>query len=115
MTVQIYHNPRCTKSRQTLALLEEKKINPEIKLYLQETLKKSEIKDLLKKLDLTPRQILRTNEAEYKDNDLKNKDLSDDDLIAAIAKYPKILQRPIVVNGNKAALGRPPENVLEII
>lgn len=115
MTIQIYHNPRCSKSRQTLALLEEKDVTPEVRLYLDETPTKEEVQTLLKKLSLSPREILRKSEPDYKANNLSDKTLSDEQLLDAIVKFPKLLERPIVVNGNKAAIGRPPENVLAII
>lgn len=113
--VTIYHNPRCSKSRQTLQLLEEKGISPEIVLYLETAPSASEIKDLLKKLGIGARDLLRKGEAEYKDNNLKDTSLSDEDLVAAMVEYPRLIERPIVVKGSKAVLGRPPENVLELI
>lgn len=113
--MKIYHNPRCTKSRQTLELLKEKGHDPQIVLYLENGLKAEEIKDILKKLNASPRQIMRNKEQEFKDQNLKDASLSDSDLIQALVKTPKLLERPIVINGNKAAIGRPPENVLEII
>ncbi|GAB1256720.1 arsenate reductase (glutaredoxin) [Aurantivibrio plasticivorans] len=111
----IYHNPRCSKSRQTLALLEEQGIKPTIVEYLETPPNESEIKTLVSQLGITPRELLRKGEDAYKDNNLKNPDLSDDDIIAFMAKYPKLIERPIVVKGKKAALGRPPENVLTIL
>ncbi|GAB1259303.1 arsenate reductase (glutaredoxin) [Aurantivibrio plasticivorans] len=111
----IYHNPRCSKSRQTLALLEEQGIKPTIVEYLETPPNESEINTLVSQLGITPRELLRKGEDAYKDNNLKNPDLSDDDIIAFMAKYPKLIERPIVVKGKKAALGRPPENVLTIL
>lgn len=113
--VTIYHNPRCSKSRQTLALIEEKGIQPEIVLYLETPPDEATLRDLLAKLDKSPRDILRKGEAEYKDNGLSDKSLSDDALIDAMVKFPKIIERPIVVAGDKAVLGRPPENVRDLI
>ena len=113
--VTIYHNPRCSKSRQTLQLIEEKGIDPEVVLYLEETPDAATLKSLLAKLGLKPRELMRRKEVEYKDNNLDDAGLSDDELVAAMVKYPKLIERPIVVNGNKAALGRPPENVLDIL
>lgn len=110
----IFHNPRCSKSRQTLTLLQEQGIEPDIRLYLETPPSASEIESLLSKLGLSPRELLRTSEDAYKENDLKNKDLSDDALITAMVNHPKLIQRPIVIVGNKAALGRPPEQVLEL-
>lgn len=113
--VTIYHNPRCSKSRQTLQLLQENGIEPEVVLYLEDTPDQEQLQDLLNKLGISARELLRTGEQEYKDNNLKDKSLSESDLIQAMTRYPKLIQRPIVVANNKAALGRPPESVLEII
>lgn len=113
--ITIYHNPRCSKSRQTLALLEEHGVQPEIVLYLEKPPNAKTLKDLVDKLGITPRQLLRTSEAEYKDMKLANKDLSDKALIDAMVKAPILIERPIVVKGDKAVLGRPPENVLSMI
>jgi arsenate reductase (glutaredoxin) len=113
--VTIYHNPRCSKSRQTLALIEEQGITPEIVLYLETPPDQKTLKDLLKKLGKSPREILRKGEDDYKNNQLGNGDLSDADLINAMVQFPKIIERPIVVNGDRAVLGRPPENVLDIL
>lgn len=115
MSIKIYHNPRCSKSRQTLQLLEEKGIEPEIVLYLENTPSKADLKSILKSLGITARELMRKKEAEYKDNNLADDSLSEDDLIDAMIKFPKLIERPIVVNGAQAAVGRPPENVLEII
>lgn len=113
--VTIYHNPRCSKSRQTLSLLEEKGVEPEVVLYLEDTPDASTLKSLLNKLGMAPRDLMRRKEAEYKDNNLDDSALSDDELVAAMVKHPKLIERPIVVNGNRAALGRPPKNVLDIL
>jgi arsenate reductase len=113
--VTIYHNPRCSKSRQTLAILEEKQIKADIILYLDSPPSADTLKLILSKLGITARQLLRKGEDAYKENNLKNPDLSDDDLIAAMQASPKLIERPIVINGDKAVLGRPPENVLDII
>lgn len=113
--ITIYHNPRCSKSRQTLALLEEQGIQPNIVLYLDNTPNAAELKALLSKLGISARELLRKGEQDYKDNNLKDDSLSEEDLIAAMVKHPKLIERPIVVAGNKAKLGRPPEQVLEII
>ncbi|RLU01519.1 arsenate reductase (glutaredoxin) [Ketobacter sp.] len=112
---KIYHNPRCSKSRETLKLLQDNGIDPEIILYLETPPDAKTLKGLLKQLGLKPRQLMRTKEAEYKAQGLDNPDLSDDDLVAAMIATPKLIERPIVVNGKKAALGRPPEQVLEIL
>jgi len=113
--ITIYHNPRCSKSRKTLEIIKRKKIDPNIILYLESKLSKAEIKDLLLKLRLSIRDILRTGEDEYKKNNLKNKNLSDDELIRFLIKFPKLLQRPIVVKNGKAVVGRPPENILNLL
>jgi len=113
--VTIYHNPRCSKSRQTLALIEDNNVQPEVVLYLETPPSAGDISELLNKLGLEARQLLRKGEDAYKENDLKNPALSDAELIDAMAKFPKLIERPIVVKGNKAILGRPPENVLELI
>lgn len=111
----IYHNPRCSKSRQTLALLEENGVTPNIIEYLKEPLSEQEIADILSKLGLQAKEIIRTGEQEYKSLGLKDKDLTDKALIALIAKHPKLLQRPIVVMNDRAVVGRPPENVLTLL
>lgn len=111
----IYHNPRCSKSRQTLSLLQDKGIEPTVVEYLKETPSASELKAVINKLGISPRALLRTKEADYKEQDLKNDSLSDDDIINAMVSYPKLIERPIVINGNDARIGRPPEQVLEIL
>lgn len=113
--VTIYHNPRCSKSRQTLQLLQDQGIEPEVVEYLKTPLSEKQLSSLLKKLDITIRELLRTSEADYKENNLKDPALSDKQLLQAVVNMPKLMQRPIVVNGDKAAIGRPPEAVLEIL
>lgn len=113
--VTIYHNPRCSKSRQTLQLVEEQGIKPEIKLYLADTPSAEELKDVLTKLGISARELLRTKEQEYKDLDLKNQDHTDDAIISAMIQHPKLIERPIVIKGDQARIGRPPEQVLEIL
>ncbi len=113
--VTIYHNPRCSKSRQTLALLEENGLTPEVVLYLETPPSAETLKDLLNKLGISARDLLRKGEDAYKDNNLKNPELSDAELIDAMVRHPKLIERPIVVKGDKAVLGRPPENALELI
>lgn len=108
--MKIYHNPRCTKSRQTLALIEEAGIQPEIIKYLERVPSKEELLDLLMKLNLKPADILRKGEAAYKEI-IKGKNFGDEELIQIMLENPKLIERPIVVRGNKAVLGRPPENV----
>lgn len=113
--ISIYHNPRCSKSRQTLQILEDNNITPEIVLYLDTPPSADELKELLGKLGIEARDLLRKGEDAYKENNLKNSSLTQDQLIAAMVKFPKLIERPIVVKGAKAVLGRPPENVLELI
>jgi arsenate reductase len=113
MTVTIYHNPRCTKSRETLALLEKRGIEPHVIEYLKTPPDAPELKRLLKLLGLKPRELLRAKEA--KEAGLDRPGLSDDQIVAGMVKHPITIERPIVVNGNKAALGRPPEAVLKIL
>jgi len=115
MAVTIYHNPRCSKSRQTLALLQEKGIEPTVIEYLNDTPDAATLEALLKKLDLHPRDFIRRKEATYKDLGLDDPGLSREALIAAMVEHPILIERPIVVKGAKAALGRPPEAVLEIL
>lgn len=111
----IYHNPRCSKSRQTLAILEKHNIQAEIVLYLENPPSKQELQTLLQQLGKNPRDILRKVEEAYKSKGLADTALSDDDLLNAMIAEPKLIERPIVVSGTSAVLGRPPENVLELI
>ena len=112
--VTIYHNPRCSKSRQTLELLQQHGIEPTIIKYLETPPSQAELSSLLNKLDISPRQLMRTKEAVYKE--LKLADESDDEaLLTSMVNNPKLIERPIVVKGEKAVLGRPPENALELI
>ena len=115
MTATIYHNPRCSKSRQTLALLEEKGESPQIIEYLKTPPSEAELKDILAKLGLSARDIIRKGEDAYKELGLADEGLSEDQLIAAMVKNPILIERPIVVKGGKAALGRPLEGVIKIL
>lgn len=115
MAIEIWHNPRCSKSRETLKLLEDKGVEPQVYLYLEEQPSAEQITDVLAKLGITARELLRNSEDAYKEQNLKDKTLSDDQLISAMVNTPKLIQRPIVVNGKQARLGRPPESVLEIV
>jgi arsenate reductase len=112
--VTIYHNPRCSKSRNTLAILKEKGIDPAVVLYLESPLDDTEIRALLQKLGITARQLVRKGEDDYKACGL-NADSSEEDIIKAMAKSPRLIERPIVVRDSRAVLGRPPENVLELL
>lgn len=114
MSVVIYHNPRCSKSRQTLALIEEKDIKPEIIEYLKQPPSETELKHILSLLGLSAHQLIRKKEQEYKSLGLSD-DMPEKQLIAAMVENPKLIERPIVINGKKAAVGRPPENVLDIL
>ena len=115
MRTTIYHNPRSSKSRQTLALLEERGIAPRVVDYLKAPPSAAELKTILKKLGLRPRDIMRKGEPLYAELGLKDRDLDDDALIALMVANPILIERPIVVSGGKAAVGRPPESVLEIL
>jgi arsenate reductase len=115
MTITMYHNPRCSKSRQALALLRDKGIEPQVVEYLKTPPDMATLEHLLDMLDLEPRELMRKKEKEYKENNLANPDLSREALIAAMVAHPKLIERPIVVKGDKAALGRPPEAVLDLL
>lgn len=115
MSVRIYHNPKCSKSRATLALLEERNIELEIVRYLETPPGAKEIGEILTKLGMEPRDLMRKGEATYKEQGLADESLSRDALIEAMAGEPILIERPIVVKGGKARIGRPPESVLEIL
>ncbi len=116
MSVVIYHNPRCSKSRETLALLEEKNIQPQVVKYLEEPLSVALLKELYAQLGLTQvRDMMRTKEDLYKELNQADVRLSDDALFAAMVENPKLIERPIVVANGKARHGRPPEQVLDIL
>lgn len=112
--MQIYHNPRCQKSRQSLALLQESGIDPDIRLYLEDIPTESELKAILKKLKMTPQDLIRKSEKIYKEL-YKGKDLTDVEWIQAMVEHPKLIERPIVISGKKAVIGRPPETILELL
>ena len=111
----LLHNPRCSKSRQALKLLEEKKENFEIFMYLEEQLDKEFLKEIIEKLSMNPRDLLRTGEPAYKENNLKDTNISDDEIINLMIAHPKLIERPIYIKGTKAIVGRPPEDVLKIV
>lgn len=113
--ITIYHNPRCSKSRETLALLVARNLNPEVVLYLEHPLSASSLSTLLKKLGCTARKLLRKGEPLYRELQLRDATLSEAQLIAAIAAHPILMERPVVVNGKQAAIGRPPRAVLDIL
>ena len=112
-SIVIYHNPKCSKSRKTLEYIKDKNINPIIKLYLQEDITEKEIKNIVKMLGIKPIELVRQQEEEFKV--YKNKDLNDEEVFNLLIKYPKLIERPIVVIDNRAILSRPPEKVLDII
>ncbi|HSG11933.1 MAG TPA: arsenate reductase (glutaredoxin) [Gammaproteobacteria bacterium] len=113
--IRIYHNPRCSKSRATLALLEENDVQADVIEYLDTPPTAGQLNDILDMLGLEPRELMRTHEAEYKDAGLDDSALTCEQLIDAMIKHPKLIERPIVVKGGKAAIGRPPERVLDIL
>jgi len=115
MTLRIYHNPRCSKSRQTLALLRDNGHDPEIVEYLATPPTAGELTKILSQLGMGPRDLMRKGEAIYKELKLADDALTDDQLIDAMVANPILIERPIVSTGNKAAVGRPPENVLTIL
>jgi len=112
--LQIYHNPRCRKSREGLAILQDSGREFEIIAYLENIPSKEELQDLLTKLDYSPIQLVRTNEAVWKEN-FKGKALTDDMIIEAMIRYPKLIERPIVVSKGNAVIGRPPEKIKDLL
>ncbi|MFD2528176.1 MULTISPECIES: arsenate reductase (glutaredoxin) [Polaribacter] len=112
--IKIYHNPRCSKSRQGLAILEESKKEFEIVKYLEEIPSEKELKAIIEKLGISPIQLVRKTEKIWKEN-FKGKELSDDEIVSAMIENPKLIERPIVINNNKAVIGRPPENIATIL
>ena len=114
-TIKIYHNPRCSKSRQTLEILQSRQQNPNIVEYLKTPPSSEELEQILQMLGIEPRQLMRTKEEEYKALGLDNNNLSRQQLIQAMVNHPKLIERPIVIHNNKAVIGRPPEKILEIL
>ncbi|MEE3169485.1 MAG: arsenate reductase (glutaredoxin) [Pseudomonadota bacterium] len=112
---RIFHNPRCSKSRQALELLHERGIEPEIIRYLETPPTAQELNDILDRLELAPRQLMRTKEKEYLELGLDNPELTREQLIAAMIETPRLIERPIVLANGRAAVGRPPEKVLDIL
>ena len=115
MKVQILHNPRCSKSRTTLQLLQENGVEPEIIRYLDTPPDSDQLASILEKLNMKPRDLMRKGQTEYKKMGLDDKQLSDEQLIAAMLEAPILIERPIVLANGRAAIGRPPESVLEIL
>lgn len=115
MEVTIYYNPRCSKSRKTLELLQERGIQPEIIEYLKTPPTPSELENILKLLGKSARDLMRKNESEYQEQGLHDPELSSESLITAMHKYPILIERPIVLANGKATIGRPPEAILSIL
>ena len=112
--MEIYHNPRCRKSRETLNILQDSGVDFEIRKYLDDPPTKVELTDVLKKLDIRPLALIRKREEVFK-NEFKGKDLSDDEWIDVMVAHPRLIERPIVIEGDRAVIGRPPENVREFL
>lgn len=112
--IKIYHNPRCRKSREGLAVLENAKVDFEIIKYLDTPPTKTELKAIIKKIGIKPIELVRTKEIVWREN-FKGKELSDSEVIKAMVSYPKLIERPVVVNGDKAVLGRPAELIKDIL
>ncbi|MEG3157765.1 arsenate reductase (glutaredoxin) [Lysobacter zhanggongensis] len=112
---RLYHNPRCSKSRGALELLRERGIEPEIRAYLDTPPGEDELRQLVAMLDVSPRALLRTGEAEYRELGLDDPSITDHRIIAAMAAHPRLIERPIFVNGGRAVIGRPPERVLDLL
>lgn len=112
--MEFYHNSRCSTSRKGLELLQQKGVNPEIVEYMKEPLTPGELTSIVRKLDIEPMELVRTKEKIWKE-EFADKELSDDEVILAMIEYPQLMERPVLVNGDKAAIGRPIEKLLEII
>ena len=115
MSWTIWHNPRCSKSRQTLKLLQDQGVEPSIRLYLQDAPNAAEISQVVERLGVEPRALMRRKETLYKELNLKNDTLTAAQLVDAMAEHPALIERPIVLNAEKAAVGRPPENILKLL
>lgn len=111
----LYHNPRCSKSRATLELLREQGVEPQIVEYLKTPPDAATLRAIVDRLGIAPRDLLRTGEAEYRELGLKDAELDDEALIQTMVQHPKLIERPILVHGDRARIGRPPEQVLEIL
>lgn len=111
----LYHNPDCSKSRAALALLESNDINPEIIYYLEHPLSANDIRGLMAKLGITLAELLRHNEPEFDEYDLSDSTLSEELIMDIVVQHPNLIQRPILIHGDRAVIGRPPENVLTLI
>lgn len=115
MEIIIYHNPRCSKSRQTLALIEERGIQPVVIEYLENPPSHLQLDSILRGLEMEPRDLMRKGEGEYQELDLANPDKQRDELIEAMITHPRLIERPIVVAGDEIVIGRPPEAVLHVL
>ena len=115
MSVEIYHNPRCSKSRQTLQVLKDNGVEPKVVEYLKTPPDRATLEKILDMLGMQPRDLMRKKEQEYREHNLSDPCLSRDQLIDAMLAHPKLIERPIVIKDGKAAIGRPPEKVLEVI
>ncbi|HEY0635163.1 MAG TPA: arsenate reductase (glutaredoxin) [Gammaproteobacteria bacterium] len=115
MTTTLYHNPRCSKSRQTLELLRERGVEPVVIEYLKSPPTKEQLKEALRLLGIGPRDLLRRSEMEYTAHNLDNPDLDDEAVIEVMLAHPILIERPIVIHDGKAVIGRPPERILEIV
>lgn len=111
----LYHNPRCSKSRSALQLLEDRGVQPTVVRYLETPPNAEQLRDLLAKLDIPARQLLRTGEDEYRELNLANDGLSEAQLIDAMVAHPRLIERPILIVGDRAVIGRPPENILDLL
>lgn len=115
MSLKIFHNPRCSKSRATLQLLHERGYKPEVVLYLESPPGREEIEAILASLQFSARDLMRTSEPEYQQLQLESQNLDEHELVSAILSHPRLMERPIVINNGKVAIGRPPESVLSIL
>lgn len=112
--ITIWHNPKCSKSREAMEIVQDNKCETKVVKYLEESPDKNQIKTLLKMLGISPRELMRTKEDIYKELNLEN-EKSDEALIEAMAKHPKLIERPIIIKGNKAIIGRPTERIAEFL
>ena len=115
MNITIYHNPRCSKSRQTLELLQQNKVEPIIVEYLKTPPNHQQLDSILRGLEMEPRDLMRKKETDYLENNFDDDSLTRDQLIEMMIQYPKVIERPIVVAGDQIVIGRPPENVLSVL
>lgn len=111
----LYHNPRCSKSRSALQLLEERGVQPTVVLYLETPPSAAQLRELLDKLGIAARQLLRTGEDQYRELNLASEALGEEQLIAAMVAHPRLIERPILIAGDRAVIGRPPENILDLL